>query len=169
MCFLSFLLSLSLSFLFFFFFNTPNKSRLFSRALLCVHVWIPSQIIPEWLKGGCLRYVMAGQQKGPLAASLFFSLFRLDHILVMGRTINGRALMPKAAPPPSSFQWIQMDLYLAMYWWKSLLSFAGPPSFLHGQMRDSCTCCNLYFSLRFITCCAADCEWAGGWWWWGRR
>lgn len=23
-----------------------------------------------------------------------------DHILVIGRTINGRALMPKAAPPP---------------------------------------------------------------------
>lgn len=76
-----------------------NKSRLFSQTLLRVRVWIPSQIIPEWLEEECLGYLMAGQQKGPRAALLVFSLFRLDHILVMGRTINGHALMPKAPPP----------------------------------------------------------------------
>lgn len=71
--------------------------------------------------------------------------------------------MPKAAPPPSttppSFQWIQMDLYLAMYWWKSLLSFAGPPSFLQNDRLVYL----LYFSLGFITCGG------GGWWWRGWR
>lgn len=65
-----------------------------------------------------LRYLMAGQQKKPAPLLPFC---RLDHILVMGRTINGRASTPKAAPTLLShllffsFQWIQMDLYLAMY------------------------------------------------------
>lgn len=49
----SLLSSPSFSFSFFFLLIPPlNKSQLLSRALLRVRVWIPSQIIPERLKGG---------------------------------------------------------------------------------------------------------------------
>lgn len=150
----------------FYFNSTKQISPFLCRASLCVHVWIFSQIIPEWLKGGGVGWVFViwwwGSRKSPPARSVasLLPFCRLDHILVMGRTINGHASTPKAAPTLLShllffsFQWIQMDLYLAMYWWKSLLICW--PLFLPLQANDRVVYL-LQFVLQFgiynLLCC----------------